>query len=381
MDILSISFSWMNTDSRVKRQLNILEQLGKVTLCCHDSGDLNVDAVEVDRITFNYPGKIIAPLQLLTGRYLNYYFSLHYIQQAMKKLKGRRFDLIVANDLNALPLAFELPKKRGGKILFDAHEFSPLEFEDRMIWRIFFGRYAKWLSKTFAPRANAMTTVSRGVANAWKNLCGVHPVIITNAPPRYDLQPKSIKTGHIRMIHHGGATRSRKLETMIELMHQLDRRFTLDLVLVPGDSKYIEELRSKAMPLCNRIQFLPPVPSQEVPVMCNKYDLGLYLMPPTSLNNQLALPNKFFEFIQGRIGVANYPIKEITEHIHKYSCGVVSDTFSVTSMAKCLNALSENDVQNFKRNAHQAAEVLCYEDNFSRWDEVFQQLGITACVA
>ena len=41
------------------------------------------------------------------------------------------------------------------------------------------------------------------------------------------------------MVHHGGASPSRRLETMIEAMDQLDDRFRLDFMLLPSVPKYM----------------------------------------------------------------------------------------------------------------------------------------------
>ncbi len=372
----------MQYDSRVKRQVELFTKTGEVTLCCHDADGLKVNKVEVQRTLRSLTGKLSAVVKIATGNYIDFYFETKYVNHALQQLTNNQYDLIVANDLNALPLAVELRNRQGsGKILFDAHEFSPLEFEDRWLWRIFLKRYTQWLARQFVPQTNAMTTVSWGVADAWKQFCHADATVIINAPQKYDIYPQGVEKGKIRLIHHGGANRSRKLEAMIALMQLLDERFTLDLVLIPGERRYFEKLQSAAKPLGKRIRFLKPVPSREVPKLCNQYDLGIYLIPPVNHNYQLALPNKFFEFIQGRIGVASYPIREIAENINKFSCGIVSSQSTVESMAESLNALTEEDVWHFKQNTCQAAEALCYEANLPRWKKVFQQLGISICAA
>ena len=53
---------------------------------------------------------------------------------------GRRFDVILANDAEVLPLAARLAREQGARLVFDAHEYAPRELEDNLKWRIFFQR-------------------------------------------------------------------------------------------------------------------------------------------------------------------------------------------------------------------------------------------------
>ena len=56
---------------------------------------------------------------------------LHGNPQVTKMLSARSFDLIIANDIESLPLAFEIDPQ--ARVLFDAHEYAPRHFEDK--WR------------------------------------------------------------------------------------------------------------------------------------------------------------------------------------------------------------------------------------------------------
>ena len=55
----------------------------------------------------------------------------------------------------------------------------------------------------------------------------------------------------------------------------------------------------------------------ELPRMANDYDVGLYLLPPTNFNQRYALPNKFFEFIQGRLAIAIGPSPEMAKLVER----------------------------------------------------------------
>ena len=146
------------------------------------------------------------------------------------------------------------------------------------------------------------------------------------------------------------------------MMDYLDDRFTLDFMLVPSSKNYLSQLKVKASPN-NRIRFIEPVPMQEIPSTCNRYDIGVYLLPPVSFNSKYALPNKMFEFIQARLAVAIGPSPEMVRIVDKYNCGVVADSFSPQDLAAKLNALTSDQIQYFKNRSHEAAKELCSEAN------------------
>jgi hypothetical protein len=100
---------------------------------------------------------------------------------------------------------------------------------------------------------------------------------------------------------------------------------------------------------------------QELVSYSNAYDIGLYLLEPSSFNNLHALPNKFFEFIQSRLAVAIGPSPEMARLVEKYDVGVVARSFSPVDMARALEHLDAERIDHFKRQADAAARELCFE--------------------
>ena len=101
----------------------------------------------------------------------------------------------------------------------------------------------------------------------------------------------------------------------------------------------------------------------QIPYIINKYDIGLFLLPPESFSYRMALPNKLFEFIQGRLAIAIWPSPEMARIVNEYKCGIVSEDFTIESIANRLNSLSAKDIMKFKQNSHKAAAFLCAEKN------------------
>jgi hypothetical protein len=204
-----------------------------------------------------------------------------------------------------------------------------------------------------------MMTVSNGVADAYERFVGVRATVVTNAPPLADLRPTAVHEP-IRVLHHGGAQRGRGLDEMVRLAALLDDRFRVDFVLVEGDSGYRDALISRARGN-SKVRFPPPVPMRELVRMVNCYDIGLFLIPPTNLNRRYVLPNKFFEFIQGRLAVAIGPSPEMARLVRQYGCGVVAADFTPEALAEELNGLDTAQIAAFKQASHLAAGELSAE--------------------
>ena len=75
-----------------------------------------------------------------------------------------------------------------------------------------------------------------------------------------------------------------------------------------------------------------------------------------SFNNEHALPNKFFEFIQARLAIAIGPSTEMQKIVKKEGLGIVAKDFSLAAMAEELNSLQASDIARYKVSAHQNAK-------------------------
>ena len=373
-NVLILVLSNLRHDARVRRQLNALKANYKTAIICFDgdsSPEYELIAIQPTKLTLLR--KFIASVFLLLRLHSIAYKILHNYNFVVQRLSDRRFDVIIANDVETLPLAFEFPGSP--KIIFDAHEYAPRHFEDKKMWRLFFQDFNTWICKKYIPLTAAMTTVGKGLAQEYEKHFSMKPVVITNANNFMDLSPSPMVDNKIRLVHHGIATPSRKLELMIEMMSLLDDRFTLDLILmVPGFAskttrQYIDYLRRLAQS-DPRIKIVPPVSSNEVVSTVHKYDVGVFLIPPINFNYQNTLPNKLFDFIQARLAVAIGPTPEMAQIVNQYNTGVVSKDFTPQSLATELNKLTKSDIENYKRNSGKAAAELNAEANAKKLNDI-----------
>ena len=90
----------------------------------------------------------------------------------------------------------------------------------------------------------------------------------------------------------------------------------------------------------------------------------------------MALPNKFFEFIQARLAIAIVPSPEMARLTREFDCGVVAEDFSSLSLARALTGLTAQGIDWMKRGAdraarmHNAERIHHAESNASRFREI-----------
>jgi glycosyltransferase involved in cell wall biosynthesis len=376
-NVLVLVFSNLKHDARVMRQVNWLCKTHAVTVVCFDAHEIpGVNLIRIRQTRLTLRRKALLGALLLFRAYKAAYGIFHDYGFLRKEL-ARNFDIIVANDIDTLPLAFQL--KGSAKVIFDAHEYAPRHFENNRIWKTFFQPFYLLLCQTYIPRVDAMLTVGSGLADEYEKHFGVKPVIITNATRYVAAEPSKIQPDKIRLIHHGIVNPSRRLELMIEMMKDLDDRFTLDMILMTSDyasiktRAYISAFISKAE-ADPRIRILPAVESSLVVDTINHYDMGVFLIPPVNFNYANTLPNKLFDFIQARLGIAIGPTPEMASIVTAYSNGVVSDDFQPASLARKLMALRQEDVELFKKKSAVAAGQLNAEKNEIIFNQVVANL-------
>lgn len=360
--ILVLSLSPIASDPRVRRQIELLSASHELTVAGYGPYSApGVEFISLTRISRRPFQRLHAALRLKLGCYDAYYWSTAAIAQARLALQDRRFDLILANDSESWPLAHTLASPHKTPVLCDAHEYTPREFEDIAWWRFLLRDYKSDLCRRHLPQADGVLTVCDGIADEYARVFGIpRPRVVMNTPSLQPLTPVATPPDHVRMVHHGGATRSRRIETMICMLDHLDARFTLDLILVPTDPAYLDYLRQLARDR-PRVRFLDPVPMPEIPSLLNHYDLGLYLLEPNSFNNRHALPNKFFEFIQARLAIAIGPSPEMANLVRKHGLGIVAKDFTPGALASSLNKLTAGEIDAFKAASHLAAPLLSWD--------------------
>lgn len=369
-------------DPRPRRVIELCNKMGySVSVASHPiKGDLDIyEHFEIPVLQIHGFTRFIrwikTGLLLFTAyvlKYKKFYVLCNNMRYGLLGLSNKiksNYNAVIVEDLQLLPLAFQI--RSNGKILFDAREYYPRQKEDEFKFHIFEKPIRTWLCNEYLKKCDRIITVSNGLAKEYKKEFDVTMQVIRSTPNYTDFSVKPCDKSVIRMVHHGGANRNRKIERMIELMNLLDDRFTLDLYLTKNHT-YINWLKAKAKKN-KRVRFCDPVPYSDILPMLNKYDIGLYLLQPTGFNTTYCLPNKLFEYIQARLAVAIGPSPDMSEIVDAYQCGIVSPNFNPEAMAECLSRLTLDDIDQMKQNSDKAAKELCFEEESKKLSSIIAE--------
>jgi glycosyltransferase involved in cell wall biosynthesis len=163
-------------------------------------------------------------------------------------------------------------------------------------------------------------------------------------------------------LYHGGLAPYRGLEQIIESVAWWRPEFILTIRGV-GCAEYISQLQHRVgqLGLAHRVQFLPPVRMKDLVRQAQGFDIGLHALPQTSMNNKLALPNKFFEYVMAGLALCVTDSEEMSALIRKYGLGIVFPAATSDQIARALNSFKPEIIDECKRNALFAAQELNWE--------------------
>ncbi|HEX4058929.1 MAG TPA: hypothetical protein VHX87_11520 [Galbitalea sp.] len=355
---LSISFSEYTADARVLRQLAVLAEFGDVTTVGY--GAKPEGAAEHLRLgddLASLPQTPVGVAKLALRMHSSVELEAPATRAALDLLRGREFDLVVANEARALPLAHAVA--RAAPVWGDMHEWAPEERTHVLSWRLLVAPFMRYVCAKYLPLTAAVTTVNGSIARLYDEQFGVHTEVVRNAIAYQDLKPSPVPADRVRLVHSGAAVPGRDIETLIEATLALDARFSLDLYLVKARDRgrYWESLRALAAG-SDRVVFHDAVAPADLPATLNSYDVGVFVLPPKTVNHRFMLPNKFFDFVQARLAIVFSPSPETDALISEYGLGAISPGYSAADLADTLRDLTNDAVTAFKSSTDAAARVL-----------------------
>ncbi len=274
-------------------------------------------------------------------------------------------DIIINHNPVFFPSIFSFPGRKY-KIVYNAHEYHPLQFDKDSEWLNTIGEYCLGIYKKYLDKMDLVINVCESISEKCKSEFNCDSIVIPNAASYEPSIIPSFKKNDeiIRIIHHGASIRGRKLETMINAVGKFPDKFSFDLMLVPNDLEYYNQIIELSKSYSN-ISIRKQVRFDEIIFKLSNYDIGLYILAPTSYNNQIALPNKVFEFIQARLGLLVSPNIEMKKLVNKYNVGLVLNDYDQSSLESSLDVLNHEMINEFKSNSNTAASIVNAEHYYS----------------
>lgn len=367
--LLILSFSPIASDARVLKQVTLFRDDYAVTTCGHGPAPDGVaEHVRIpdDLAIWRYPR-----IPVMMRRYRHAYWANPAVHAARDALAGRAFDVVLADDVDAVGVALAVHPRHG--VHADLHEYSPRQHEELRRFRLFVKPFIDWMCRRHVARASSWSTVSEGIAREYRRRFGFSPRVVTNAAPYVEATPTPVATP-IRVVHSGAALRNRHLDVLVDGV-RMTPGVVLDLYLMRNDEAYLAELSAKAAASDGRVRLHDPVPYAELAGTLRGYDVGVHILPPVNFNNRWALPNKLFDYVQARLGVIVGPSPEMADYVRRYGLGAVTDDFGAAALGRTLGTLTATQVAGWKAAAHAHARELSSQNQVLVWKDAVDALA------
>lgn len=381
--ICILAFSPIKSDARVLRQIEYLASDYDLVVIGYGEPNPGWSAsvvwLPVEART-SFFSKALSLLLLILGRifpasYDRWYWRKSHHRQALDHAMSHACDAYHSNDWNTLPIAVRAARAHSAKVVFDAHEYAPEEEAHRLIWRILYSPMIIAFLKKYSPQVKKSVTIAPLIADRYRKEYRLDPIVVMNAPKLALVDSHDVDINNVRLVHHGGASRGRQLELMIETLSLTDTRFSLHFMLTGSDVAYIEQLRKLASQLEDgRVVFHEPVPPSNVVNYISQFDLGFYLLKPTNYNNAVALPNKLFDFLVAGLGICTGPTPGMAAVVHEFGCGVVTSTFLPIDVARTLNELTVKDIQSVRQAALNVTHNINADLEMKKLEDLYKDL-------
>jgi glycosyltransferase involved in cell wall biosynthesis len=302
-----------------------------------------------------------------------------------------RPQLVHANDLSALPIADIVARATGARLIYDSHElWSDPDYPSYRRFPGYIFRLAVLMEKYFARRAAAVITVSEGIAKRMAATMSIStPVVVRNLPNKLK-RDRTTEQHHLHsalnldpavpiILHLGALCEDRGIEILISALEAVCEPAVV-VLLGSGESEtYVERLKDQARKLGvgKRVYFMPPIAANEVCSFVSDAAVGVSLLRNNCLNNQLALPNKLFEYLQAGVPVVVNGPSEKARLVETYQVGETFTDGDAAGLAKALNRIlaDAGTRERYKAMTEKAAAELNWQHEEQHLLAIYQRVS------
>jgi len=220
----------------------------------------------------------------------------------LKEVKKHRADLYIAHNPGALPAVVKAAKLNKGRCGFDAEDFHRHETSNEPTNPDVLLK--TYIENKYLPLVNYLTTSSPQIAAAYRKLYPVlKPVVLLNVFPKGNIAAIKVNPDKpLRLLWFSqvvGANRG--LDDIVKAL-QLLPGTQIELHLLgstSGNEAYADSIKNSGI----NVKFHDTMPADELTNFATQFDIGLALEPGFSINNNIALSNKLFTYMQAGLAI------------------------------------------------------------------------------
>ncbi len=294
-------------------------------------------------------------------------FYAEYNFRLFLYLLFHNYSILHSNDLDTLLANYLAKKVKGGKLVYDSHEYflEVPELVSRPKVKNAWGRIERFIF----PKLKHVFTVNKSIADIYEKQYGVVLKIMRNVPVAQNKTNVSIKSRaelglpedkRIILLQGAGINVDRGSEEILTAMQWIDAVF-----LIVGTGDVLPQLKEmvKSLKLESKVFFTGRVPFQKLMEYTAVADVGVTLDKDTNLNYKFSLPNKLFDYIHADLPVIASNLVEVKRIISEYKVGLVLSNHNPKEMAREISEFLQNETlfSQTKINTLKAKSLLNWE--------------------
>lgn len=291
-------------------------------------------------------------------------------------LLGKRFDVLVSNDLDSLLANYLAHKIKGkSKLVYDTHELFTEVPEltarpkVRKVWLT--------IEEFIFPKLDHIITVNQSIADIYNERYGKKLHVVRNVSelwkPTEILSKEELDLPEdkaIIILQGSGINVDRGGEEAVLAMKDVENA----LFLIVGNGDVLPRLKeiTEEEKLEDKVKFIGRVPYPRMMNYTYHADLGLSLDKDTNPNYRYSLPNKTFDYIHTGTPVISSDLVELRRVIEKHKVGRIIPEHSAKGVAETINSILDNPdlLAEMKENCQRAAQ----EENWEKESEVLKKI-------
>ena len=268
--------------------------------------------------------------------------------------------------MKGLPLSYNRDYQEDKEPLFDAVD------QIRLALGAVSGMIATatWIPERMQAAADAVVTVNAEIAAelAQRLRLATTPTVVLSAP---ELEPEprhAPPAQQLRAVYQGAMGPGRALDDLLAAAVAAPS-VHLSIRVAGAD---IDALRQRidADGMARRVAVLDPVAPDRLVAALAGFDVGLIINRPVTRNDELVLPNKFFEYLMAGLAVVGPRLPSLGPMIEHERVGLTFAPGDPTSMAEALERLAQDSPLGVV-----LAAALRWRREHGDWQESFHQMA------
>jgi glycosyltransferase involved in cell wall biosynthesis len=301
---------------------------GKTALNNPDEKSFAIEGIECHAISFSSDRIQRLLFKLLKGQFVKEYLA-----------KGIEIgaDVYHAHEPVSFYLGYQITKKNGAKLIFDAHESWRSGTKKEM-----------WIQRNYLSKLHYLITANQLTRGYLTNLNpNLKSEVIHNAAESRLYSSRVEKSDDaIVFTHEGYLPFNRGLKEMLEAfvwVHQKNPKTRFKIIgEADGEEKIFLEQFIEQNELKSAVEITGWLPYNEVGKHLMQCDIGLIAKRPSTNNVLGGPPIKYFNYLAAGLAVIDNGMPETERFINRIGNGIISSSSNAKSLAEAMCELADN---------------------------------------